>query len=161
VDHPLFRWQRTLTARGVETALEARGLSTGAPRSLKIVERGPSGRVLALEIVGAKTTVVLRRDAIRRALRELPSTLFTLSSSQPGVWLVRGGGFGHGVGLSQAGAIALARQGWTMPAILQHYYRGADLKALGELGGLTPTPTPSAPPSPTAPASPLPSPLKP
>jgi SpoIID/LytB domain protein len=161
VDHPLFRWQRTLTARGVETALEARGLSTGAPRSLKIVERGPSGRVLALEIVGAKTTVVLRRDAIRRALRELPSTLFTLSSSQPGVWLVRGGGFGHGVGLSQAGAIALARQGWTMPAILQHYYLGADLKALGELGGLTPTPTPSAPPSPTAPASPLPSPLKP
>jgi len=86
-----------------------------------------------LEIVGAKTTVILRRDAIRRTLRELPSTLFTLSSSQPGSWLVRGGGFGHGVGLSQAGAIDLARRGWSTEPILKHYYPGAELKPLGAL----------------------------
>lgn len=133
VDHPLFRWQRTLTASGIEAALGARGLSVGTPRSLKVVERGASGRALALEIVGAKTTVVLRRDAIRRTLRELPSTLFTLSPTQPGLWLVRGGGFGHGVGLSQAGAIDLAGRGWSMPTILKHYYPGADLKPLGAL----------------------------
>ncbi|MEB3156316.1 MAG: SpoIID/LytB domain-containing protein [Cyanobacteriota bacterium] len=139
-DHPLFRWQRALTAGGVETALGARGLSVGSPKSLKVVERGASGRVLALEVAGAKATVVLRRDSIRRALRELPSTLFTLSASQPGVWLVRGGGFGHGVGLSQAGAIDLARRGWTMPAILRHYYPGAELKLLGALGPQPPSP---------------------
>ena len=132
-DHPLFRWQRTLTAAGIEAALGARGLAVGgAPRSLKVLERGASGRALALEIVG-KQTVVLRRDAIRRTLRTLPSTLFTLSSSQPGVWLVRGGGFGHGVGLSQAGAIDLARRGWSTETILKHYYPGVDLKPLEAL----------------------------
>jgi SpoIID/LytB domain protein len=133
LDHPLFRWQRTLTAAGIEAALGARGLAVGgAPRSLKVLERGASGRALALEIVG-KQTVVLRRDAIRRTLRTLPSTLFTLSSSQPGVWLVRGGGFGHGVGLSQAGAIDLARRGWSTETILKHYYPGVDLKPLEAL----------------------------
>ena len=128
VDHPLFRWQRTLTAGGVEAALRARGLSVGTPRGLKVLERGASGRAMALEVVGAKATVVLRRDAIRRTLRELPSTLFTLSATQPGIWLVRGGGFGHGVGLSQAGAIDLARRGWGTEPILKHYYPGAELK---------------------------------
>ena len=132
-DHPLFRWQRTLSAGRVEGALAARGLSVGTPRRLRVLERGASGRALALEIVGAKTTVILRRDAIRRTLRELPSTLFTLSPSQPGTWLVRGGGFGHGVGLSQAGAIDLASRGWSMDTILKHYYPGADLKPLGAL----------------------------
>ncbi|MEB3318401.1 MAG: SpoIID/LytB domain-containing protein [Cyanobacteriota bacterium] len=133
VDHPLFRWQRTLTAAGIETALRARGLAVGSTRGLKVLERGASGRVLALEIVGDKT-VVLRRDSIRRALRELPSTLFTVSASQPGVWLLRGGGFGHGVGLSQAGAIELARRGWNARQILKHYYPGADLTSLEALG---------------------------
>ena len=100
----------------------------GTPRGLKVLERGASGRAMALEVVGAKATVVLRRDAIRRTLRELPSTLFTLSATQPGIWLVRGGGFGHGVGLSQAGAIDLARRGWGTEPILKHYYPGAELK---------------------------------
>jgi SpoIID/LytB domain protein len=135
VDHPLFRWQRTLTAGRVQAALGARGLSVGTPSRLRVLERGGSGRVVALEVVGAKSTVILRRDAIRRTLRDLPSTLFTLSSPQPGLWLVRGGGFGHGVGLSQAGAIDLARRGWTMETILRHYYPGAALKLLGALGG--------------------------
>jgi SpoIID/LytB domain protein len=135
VDHPLFRWQRTLTAGRVQAALGARGLSVGTPSRLRVLERGASGRVVALEVVGAKSTVILRRDAIRRTLRDLPSTLFTLSSPQPGLWLVRGGGFGHGVGLSQAGAIDLARRGWTMETILRHYYPGAALKLLGALGG--------------------------
>jgi SpoIID/LytB domain protein len=134
-DHPLFRWQRTLTAAGVDAALAARGLAVGRPRGLKVLQRGASGRALALEVVGeGDKTVVLRLDAIRRTLRDLPSTLFTLSPSGTGVWLVRGGGFGHGAGLSQAGAIDLARRGWKVEQILRHYYPGADLKPLGALG---------------------------
>ena len=133
VDHPLFRWQRTLTAGAVSSALAARGLSVGVPRSLKVLERGPSGRTIALEIGGSQATLVLRRDAIRRTLRQLPSTLFTLTPSQSGGWSIQGGGFGHGAGLSQAGAIDLAGRGWTMDAILQHYYPGADLQPLGAI----------------------------
>jgi SpoIID/LytB domain protein len=105
---------------------------------LKVLERGASGRVVALEISGASSTVVLRRDAIRRTLRQLPSTLFTMTEPQPGTWLIQGGGFGHGAGLSQAGAIDLARQGWSMPVILQHYYPSAVLKPLGTLAPAVP-----------------------
>ncbi len=132
-DHPLFRWQRTLTSAGINAALGARGLNVGTPRSIKVLERGPSGRVVALEIIGSKTTVVLRRDAIRRTLRQLPSTLFTLSHPRPETWLLQGGGFGHGAGLSQAGAIDLARRGWAMDTILKHYYPGASLQPLEAL----------------------------
>ncbi|MFN9645806.1 MAG: amidase, partial [Cyanobacteriota bacterium] len=144
-DHPRFRWRRQLSAARLAEALAARGqgvgavrgLAVGRPTALKVLERGASGRALALEIVGeTNKTVVLRLDAIRRTLRELPSTLFILTPSGTGVWQVRGGGFGHGAGLSQAGAIDLARQGWSSERILRHYYPGADLKPLGGLGAV-------------------------
>ena len=100
-----------------------------------VLERGPSGRVLALAIEGSAGTRVLRLDAIRRTLRQLPSTLFTVTPSGADRWLVEGGGFGHGAGLSQAGAIDLARRGWSSRQILEHYYPGTALTPLGSLGG--------------------------
>jgi len=106
----------------------------GEVRSLRVLERGPSGRVLALEIGGTNGATVLRRDAIRRTLRELPSTLFLLAPSGSGAWRVDGGGFGHGAGLSQAGAIDLGRQGWSVERILSHYYPGAVVQPLTGLG---------------------------
>ena len=132
--HPLFRWQRQLTAARIGAALAARGQAVGQPRSLRVLQRGPSGRVLALEVGGSSGVVVLRLDAIRRTLRELPSTLFTLEPTGPGSWRVEGGGFGHGAGLSQAGAIDLARRGWSRERILQHYYPGATLQPLEAIG---------------------------
>lgn len=126
-DHPLFRWQRQLTAAQVGQALGPGGAALGGVRRLVVLERGASGRVLALGIQGTKGTVVLRRDAIRRALRQLPSTLFEVAAAGPGLWSVAGGGFGHGAGLSQAGAIDLARRGWSVARILEHYYPGAAL----------------------------------
>jgi len=133
-DHSLFRWQRTLTAAQLSNALGGAGKSLGTPTRLRVLERGPSGRVLALEIGGKGGTRVLRLDAIRRTLRQLPSTLFELSPAGPGRWLVRGGGFGHGAGLSQAGAIDLASRGWSSQRILEHYYRGTTLVPLRSLG---------------------------
>ena len=132
-DHPRFRWQRRLTADGVAQAL-GKGGGVGKIQALEVRERGPSGRVLTLAIRGAAGERQLRLDAIRRTLRNLPSTLFTLVPEGPGVWLVRGGGFGHGAGLSQAGAIDLARRGWSSERILGHYYPGTRLQTLGELG---------------------------
>jgi SpoIID/LytB domain protein len=133
-DHPLFRWRRQLTAGQISAALAARGSSVGQPRRLTVLQRGESGRVLALEIGGSAGVVVLRRDAIRRTLRSLPSTLFLLAPAGEGAWWVDGGGFGHGVGLSQAGAIDLARRGWSSDRILQHYYPGARLQPLEAIG---------------------------
>ena len=125
--HPRFRWTRSLRADDLRLALGVSGRELQDPLQLTVLERGASGRVLALQIAGASeaTPVVLRLDQIRRTLRTLPSTLFVLESVGPQHWLVRGGGFGHGAGLSQAGAIDLARQGWPVERILSHYYPGA------------------------------------
>ncbi|MFM7313448.1 MAG: SpoIID/LytB domain-containing protein, partial [Cyanobium sp.] len=133
-DHSLYRWQRTLTAAQLQSGLGSAGMTIGTPTRLRVLTRGPSGRVLALEIAGPGGTRVLRLDAIRRTFRQLPSTLFEVSSAGPGRWLVRGGGFGHGAGMSQAGAIDLARQGWNATRILSHYYRGTALVPVRSLG---------------------------
>ena len=107
--HPRFRWTRSLRAHDLRQALGASGRALQGPLQLTVLERGASGRVL-VQIAGASeaTPVVLRLDQIRRTLRTLPSTLFVLESVGPQHWLVRGGGGGHGAGLSQAGAIDLA-----------------------------------------------------
>ena len=126
VNHPLFRWTRTLTAPEIKRSLGAEGAGLIPPLNVSVLERGTSGRVLALKIAGSgdAAPVVLRLDRIRRTLRRLPSTLFVLTPQGPGSWLVRGGGFGHGSGLSQAGAIDLAWRGWSTEKILRHYYPG-------------------------------------
>ena len=124
--HPRFRWTRTLTGHGIRQALGSAGAALQGPLQLNVLERGSSGRVLALQIApsGGGTPVVLRLDRIRGTLRTLPSTLFVLEPQGNERWLVRGGGFGHGVGLSQAGAIDLAWRGWSTARILDHYYPG-------------------------------------
>lgn len=132
--HPLFRWQRSLEANQVRQAMDRAGLGVGEPNRLKVLERGPSGRVVALEVAGSGGVRVLRRDAIRRTLRQLPSTLFVVTNVAAGRWRFEGGGFGHGAGLSQAGAIDLGGRGWSPARILQRYFPGAELKSFEELG---------------------------
>ncbi|MFM8604231.1 MAG: SpoIID/LytB domain-containing protein [Cyanobium sp.] len=133
-DHPRFRWQRRLSAAGIAAALGADAAAVGTVQRLEVRQRGPSGRVMTLEIAGSAGSLQLRRDAIRRTLRDLPSTLFTIAPAGPGVWLVQGGGFGHGAGLSQAGAIDLGRRGWSSAEILRRYYPGTSLEPLRALG---------------------------
>jgi len=124
--HPRFRWTRTLTASGIRQALGASAAGLKGPLRLDVLERGRSGRVLALQVSGtdAGAPVVLKLDRIRRTIRRLPSTLFVIEPQGDQRWLVRGGGFGHGAGLSQAGAIDLAWRGWSTERILDHYYPG-------------------------------------
>ncbi|MFN7898452.1 MAG: SpoIID/LytB domain-containing protein [Synechococcaceae cyanobacterium] len=132
-DHPRFRWQRMLSAEDLARAAASGTAPIGAVQRLTVLERGPSGRVLALQIGGSKGSRVLRRDAIRRTLRQLPSTLFVVLPAGPGAWRVVGGGFGHGAGLSQAGAIDLARQGWSASRILSRYYPDTLLRSTADL----------------------------
>jgi SpoIID/LytB domain protein len=124
--HPRFRWTRTLSGQSLRQALGAAAEPLASPLQLQVLERGASGRVLALQISGSgdAAPVTLRLDAIRRTLRTLPSTLFVLEPQGAERWLVLGGGFGHGAGLSQAGAIDLAWRGWSVERILRHYYPG-------------------------------------
>ena len=137
--HPLFRWSRRLDRAQITRALGPAAASIGSLQQLQVLERGPSGRVVRLALRGSAGELVLARDAIRRTLRSLPSTLFVLVPSGPGSWRLEGGGFGHGAGLSQAGAIDLAARGWSLERILSHYYPGAQLLPLEALAAADPS----------------------
>lgn len=131
-------WERRFSTSDVDRLLAqygpAAGVATsGGVRSLRILSRGPSGRVLELEIETSTGRVVLRGNDIRSVLRTdgaiLPSTNFSIDV-QGAVITVRGVGNGHGVGMSQWGAIGRARAGQDARSILAAYYPGTRLSPL-------------------------------
>ncbi len=124
LNHLRFRWSRTLNAKQIQNSLKRIYPKVSLPKEIKVISRGKSGRVVALQIDDGKihSPLILKLDGIRRSLRELPSTLFVIRTAGNGVWNFLGGGFGHGAGLSQAGAIDLAKKGWNTKMILKHYY---------------------------------------
>jgi SpoIID/LytB domain protein len=136
-----FRWQERATrtelrdklAKGLEGSLgkDFRGLSELS--SIKVIARGPQGRVEALQIRSPEQTYTITGDAIRWlwsggkiGTGGLQSTLFYLNEDNDGVTVV-GGGWGHGVGLCQQGAAGRAEAGQAYPEIIKHYYPGTEL----------------------------------
>ena len=96
------------------------------------LERGKSGRIWKLKIVGTKKTFTIGKELeIRRALSEshLYSSAFDVEKTATGFRL-HGKGWGHGVGLCQIGAAVMGQQGYTYEQILLHYYRGAEIKRI-------------------------------
>ena len=96
------------------------------------LERGKSGRIWKLKIVGTKKTFTIGKELeIRRALSEshLYSSAFEVEKTSIGFRL-KGRGWGHGVGLCQIGAAVMGQQGYSYEQILLHYYRGAEIKRL-------------------------------
>ncbi len=96
------------------------------------LERGKSGRIWKLKIVGTKKTLTIGKELeIRRALSEshLYSSAFEVEKTATG-FILRGRGWGHGVGLCQIGAAVMGQQGFTYDKILLHYYRGAEIKRI-------------------------------
>ncbi len=91
--------------------------------------RGPSGRIFRLKITGEKDYLTIGKELeIRRALSKshLYSSAFVVDK-ESGRFVLRGAGWGHGVGLCQIGAAVMASQGKSYREILRHYYRDADI----------------------------------
>ncbi len=137
------RWTFEWSMDEISSVISAyAGQPVGKVLAINVTERGPSGRVLAIEYVTEAGTFTDTRDRIRSSLRyigasgaptNLLSTLFFVeptmdrkSGEQTG-YVVYGGGFGHGVGLSQTGAVGMAQKKHTYEEILKHYYRGIEL----------------------------------
>ncbi len=132
--HSLFRWEKILSNETIQDDLLNNQLIEEKSDlvDLNIIDRGISGRVIKLEIKlkNLKQPIVLVKDDIRRILSFLPSNLFTINKLNDDLWLFKGGGFGHGVGLSQSGAIEMAELGFTYEQILKHYYKGTKIKKI-------------------------------
>ncbi len=126
---PDHAWRTTADAGRMLGVLSRRygGTVTG----VEIAERSREGRAVRLRLIGSTVPVVSGADfrtAVNSALgwRTVRSTLFTLSR-EGGQYVFTGGGFGHGVGMSQYGARAQARAGRTYRDILAFYFQGTDL----------------------------------
>nr|MDQ3806396.1 hypothetical protein [Acidobacteriota bacterium] len=101
---------------------------------VRVLRRGPSGRVLDLEVVGTDGTAHVRGGRIRSAL-ELREQLFVIDrafddAGRVARYTFSGRGWGHGVGMCQVGAFGLARAGLTYDKILKTYYTGIQLSKL-------------------------------
>jgi SpoIID/LytB domain protein len=102
------------------------------------IERGKSGRICKLKIVGTKKTLIIGKELeIRRTLSKthLFSSAFVVDKGEaqngiPSSFILTGAGWGHGVGLCQIGAAVMGEKGYTYGHILLHYYKGAEIKSL-------------------------------
>lgn len=134
-----FRWQVSCTRPELEELIRQKsGIDFGTITELVPVERGPSGRIIKLEIRGSNKAAVIGKELeIRRWLSpaHLLSSAFSISSEQdgsglPSRFILEGAGWGHGVGMCQIGAAVMATRGYTASQILTHYFRGATLEKL-------------------------------
>ena len=135
--HHLFRWKKIISKEIIQNSLLKNQLilEDSDLIDFKIINRGTSGRVtkLAIQMNNFNKPIVLVKDDIRRIFSFLPSNLFIINKLNDNLWLFKGGGFGHGVGLSQSGAIEMAELGFTYEQILNHYYQGTKIKKIGIL----------------------------
>ncbi len=122
-------WRLAVPNRLLARELGRQGHAVGALRSLEVVDRSPSGRVHWLVARGAKREIRITGRQLREVLGEdtLRSTQFEIRRSGDETIFV-GSGSGHGVGMSQWGALAMAQRGADYRAILKHYYPGTRLK---------------------------------
>jgi len=136
-NHSRFRWEKTISSLMVRDYLIKNNFLKVHENisSLTVLERGPSGRVTKLKIStdSINKTIILAKDDIRRTLSFLPSNLFTINKLNDNLWLFSGGGFGHGVGLSQSAAIEMAELGFTYEQILDRYYQGTSIQKIETL----------------------------
>ncbi|MBW4648561.1 MAG: SpoIID/LytB domain-containing protein [Kastovskya adunca ATA6-11-RM4] len=139
-----FRWRRQETLEKTAEHLKLYLTRTRHPLAnftkitqMQVMERSPAGRVLNLAVQTDKGVVELTKNEVRSALGPPRSTLFYLEPVYDANKVLTGyafvgGGFGHGVGMSQYGAHNLAKLGWTGAQIIDFYYPGTTIQPISD-----------------------------
>lgn len=137
--HDFYRWTQDYTQDELSELLRNKSeIDFGQILDLLPMERGKSGRICKLKIIGSKRSFVIGKELeIRRILSKshLYSSAFFVEKSEikagvPQRFRLRGAGWGHGVGLCQIGAAMMGEQGYVYDQILQHYYKGVEITCL-------------------------------
>lgn len=139
-----YRWNFEWTAEEISEVLSLYyNTEVGEVYEINVLERSSSGRVAEIEFVTENGTFYEYKDRIRWALQYinasgnpavLLSTLFIIepvtdeATGKVTGFKTNGGGWGHGVGMSQVGAVGMAEAGYTYDVILKHFYKGIDLE---------------------------------
>ena len=134
-----YRWKVEYTQNELSELIKKRsGIDYGEIVDLVPVARGTSGRLYRLKIVGTKRTMIIGKELeIRRTLSpsHLYSSAFVVEkeggcNGVPEKFIIRGAGWGHGVGLCQIGAAVMGEKGYDYRQILQHYFIGSEITEL-------------------------------
>ena len=134
-----YRWKVKYSQKELSELVKQRsGIDFGDILDLIPVQRGTSGRLVKLKIVGSKRTLIIGKELeIRRTLSSshLYSSAFVIDKTHeidgvPGEFILTGAGWGHGVGLCQIGAAVMGERGYAYNDILLHYYIGANIEKL-------------------------------
>lgn len=150
-DMPWFRWRVTFSGEQVEQLLLAGGYDIGAVKEIQVTRRSQGGAAVACAFTGSKGSVSIENELTIRTLLSpkgipierqdgstvtdfsiLPSAYFHCTPCYEGEALFgftfEGGGYGHGVGMSQNGANGMAKEGYGYRDILNYYYEGFNLE---------------------------------
>ncbi len=135
-----FRWNEEYSQEGISSIIKRKsGIDFGDIIDIEPLERGKSGRIIKLKIIGSKKTVIVGKELeIRKWLSEnhLYSSAFEIKkelkpgSEIPVNFYFHGRGWGHGVGMCQIGAAMMSKKGYNYEEILSHYYKGAELSKI-------------------------------
>ena len=128
-----YRWRVEYTTEELTALInEKLKMDFGTITDLVPLERGKSGRIWKLKIVGTKKSFTIGKELeIRRTLSQshLYSSAFEVEK-RDGKFILNGSGWGHGVGLCQIGAAVMSTKGYNYDQILLYYYRGAEIKKI-------------------------------
>ena len=134
-----YRWHVEYTQEQLRGLIEEKlKMEFGDIVDLIPIERGSSGRICRLKIVGTERSFTIGKELeIRRTLSDthLLSSAFVVDKANvengvPQTFRITGAGWGHGVGLCQIGAAVMGAKGYNYDQILLHYYRGAEIKKI-------------------------------
>ena len=133
-----FRWKVIYSQEELSNLIRERsGIDFGEIISLEPLERGTSGRIVRLKIIGTERVMTIGKELeIRRTLSKshLYSSAFVVDADDeneegiPQQFTLTGAGWGHGVGLCQIGAAMMAEQGYDYLQILNHYFPGSEIE---------------------------------
>ena len=123
-------WTATFDAAAFQKACADAGLATGLPETVEIGETGASGRAKTLLVNGSAVSAPSLR--LQLGANAMKSTLLDSVSVEDGKVIMKGRGFGHGVGMSQWGAYGMAEEGATAEEIIRHYFQNIDIVRLWE-----------------------------
>lgn len=146
--HDFYTWKVEYSQKEISALIAERTkIDFGEIINLKSEERGPSGRMSKMKIVGTNRTFTIGKELeIRKSLSKshLYSSAFSVmrldadgnqipdtdSTTIPTRFILDGHGWGHGVGLCQIGAAVMGEQGFLYNDILLHYYQNAEIKKM-------------------------------
>jgi stage II sporulation protein D len=128
-----YRWLKVITRDDLEKKIPIE-YQVGKILEISILERGNSGRITKMSIKGVDKIATIEKEYnIRRVFGGLKSSCFVIDCykdeiGSPIVFILRGAGYGHGVGMCQTGAAGRADAGWGFEKILKFYYPGTTLQ---------------------------------